>query len=97
MGVTTASVLPCGTKTLPGKLACGRSLATVTVAPPAGAGAFKVNLAWVGFPPAAALGEAISQKGTKPAGVGGASVTVMARPADHGPATAPCSARILQK
>src|SRR4051812_46138111 len=87
IGETIASVLPAGIMTLVGVSACGKSLAILTSAPPAGAGMFSVTRAWVGLPPETLPGSAMIQKSPRPGG--GDAATVTLAPADHGPYTEP--------
>src|SRR5262245_13323189 len=97
IGEAIASVLPAGMKTGLDICACGRSLATVTTAPPEGAGWFSSTRASVEFPPYALPGSAMIANRLMSGGAAGDAATVIARPADHGPKASPCSARTRQK
>ena len=95
IGETVASVAPAGIVTLNGVCACEKSLATLTTTPPAGAGVFSVTRACVELPPETLLGAATMERIDTPDG-GPAAILKLA-PADHGPRTAPCTARTRQK
>src|SRR5262245_20288144 len=97
IGATTASVLPAGIVTVPaGTSTPGRSLATLTLVPPAGAGMFSAMRAAVGFPPDTLPGSARIQNSSRPGGVAGEAATVNAWPDDQGPNTLPWVARTRQ-
>src|SRR5262249_17018125 len=97
IGETIASVLPSGMMTLVGVSTCGKSLARLTSAPPAGAGLFSVTRACVGLPAETLRASAMIQNTPGPGGVGGDATTVKLATADHGPKTSPCTARPRQK
>src|SRR5262245_57338747 len=97
IGLTRASVLPAGMSTLDGISTPGKSLASFTSAPPAGAGMFSASRAAVEFPPCTLPGSVRIQNSSRPGGVGGEAVTTNRWPADHGPKALPATARTRQK
>src|SRR4029077_11548171 len=97
IGDTVASVLPAGTTTVAGTWAYGMSLAMLTTAPPTGAGMLSVTRACVELPPDTLPGWVMMWKMASPGGVAGDGRTEKLCPADHGPGTSPCTARIRQK
>src|SRR5262249_26975542 len=68
-----------------------------TVAPPVGAGPFNVTRACVDAPPSTVPGSGWIHSRSRPGGVAGDATTRKLPLADHGPATAPRSARTRQK
>src|SRR6185295_9516510 len=97
IGETMASVDPAGMVTLAGTSTPAMSDMIRTVAPPAGAGPLNVTRACVDAPPSTVPGSGRIQSRSSPGGVGGDATTRKLPLADHGPATAPCSARTRQK
>src|SRR5262245_8044126 len=97
IGDTVTSVLPAGTTTVAGTSANGMSLARLMSAPPAGAGMVSVTRACVELPPETLLGSLMMWNISKPGGVAASGRTVKLCPADHGPKTSPCTARMRQK
>src|SRR3954469_5673942 len=97
IGETVPSVDPAGMVTVAGTSTPGMSEMIRTVAPPAGAGPFNVTRAGVDAPPATVPGSGRIHSRSRPGGVAGDATTRKLPLADHGPATAPCSARTRQK
>src|SRR4051794_32148578 len=89
IGETVASVAPSGTRTLEGTSTRGTSLASLTSAPPGGAGLLSVTRACVGLPPSTLPGPVMIENSATPGGVGGDATTVKLADVDHGPRTDP--------